>query len=125
MAVMSSIFLNTSHFLVLKKNYLNGYRQIDPNHEYLWGKRELDWCKESKCKNSKNKIISKVYHDPAGFSSIKETYKDAHNKDKSITYKDVADWFKSNVSRKTQLKGYNSFIAQYPKQEYQIDLFVY
>jgi len=41
----------------------------------------------------KNKIISNVYFDPAGYSSIKTTLEDARKKDKSITYNDVKEWF--------------------------------
>ena len=72
---------------------------------------------------NKNKIINKTYYDPAGYGSIQQTYKDASKQDPTIKYKDVVDGFKNNINRKTQLKGYNSFIAQFPKQEYQIDLF--
>ena len=71
----------------------------------------------------KEEIISKIYNDPAGFGSIKETLKDARKKDPSITYADVKNWIDKTVQKKTQLKGYNSFIAHEPKEEYQIDLF--
>ena len=36
---------------------------------------------------------------------------------------DVKQFFQENVEQKKQLKGYNSFIAPYPKYEYQLDLF--
>ena len=72
---------------------------------------------------SKSEIINKIYHDPAGHGSMKTTYEDAKQKDKSITYVDVKKWFDTNIERKTQLKGYNSFIASEPKEEYQMDLF--
>ena len=70
-----------------------------------------------------DKIIDKIYHDPAGHGSMRTTYEDAKKKDQSITYGDIQAWFKKNIERKTQLKGYNSFIANEPKQEYQMDLF--
>ena len=35
----------------------------------------------------------------------------------------MKNWFDANIERKTQLKGYNSFIATDPKEEYQMDLF--
>ena len=55
---------------------------------------------------------------------MKTTYEDVKQKDKSITYVDVKQWFDTNISRtKTQLNGYNSFIASEPKEEYQMDLF--
>ena len=71
----------------------------------------------------KNKIISQVYHDPLGYGSIHNTLKDARKVDKSITLEDVKQWKESNVERKTQLKGYNSYVADHRFQEYQIDLF--
>lgn len=71
----------------------------------------------------KNEIISKIYHDPAGYGSVKQTYLEARAKDPSITYADVQKWLSKAVDQKKQLKGYNSFIANEPKEEYQIDLF--
>jgi hypothetical protein len=68
-----------------------------------------------------DKIIEKVYND--FFGSIKDTYTDAKKVDKSITYDDVRNWFQKNSVRKTNLRGYNSFIADHAKQEFQIDLF--
>ena len=68
-----------------------------------------------------DKIIEKVYNDFYG--SIKDTYTDAKKIDKSITYDDVRNWFQKNSVRKTNLRGYNSFIADHVKHEFQIDLF--
>ena len=70
----------------------------------------------------KNEIIKKVYQDPAGFGGIQKTYKDAKEKDYKITLNDVKDWYNKNIDRKTQLKGYNSFINDKAYQEYEIDL---
>ena len=72
---------------------------------------------------TKNEIISKIYHDPSGFSSIKTTLDDARKVDKTITIEDVKDWFSKNVEKKNQLKGMNSFVAPHPYYEYQLDLF--
>jgi hypothetical protein len=71
---------------------------------------------------SKTEIIEKIYNDPAGHGSIKTTYEDAKAKDSSITYGDVQAWFRKNIDRKRQLKGYNSFIASEPFEEFQVDL---
>ena len=71
----------------------------------------------------KNEIISKIYNDPAGFSSIKTTFEDARKKDKNITLENVKQWFQSNIEQKKQLRGFNSYVANEPKFEYQIDLF--
>lgn len=47
---------------------------------------------------TKNKIISEVYHEFYG--SIKDTFIDARKKDKSITYDDVKKYFENNFTRK-------------------------
>jgi len=72
---------------------------------------------------SYSNIISSVYHDPAGYGSILQTYKDAHAKNPAITKNEVTWWFRKNVPQKTKMVGQNSFVAQRPYQEYQIDLF--
>ena len=64
-----------------------------------------------------------MYFDPAGFGSIKNTLKDVRKMDKSITEAEVKEFIKNNTGRKQNLKGYNSFIANEPQQEYQVDLF--
>ena len=70
----------------------------------------------------KNKIINDVYFDAAGFGGVQKTYIDAKEKDNKITMKDVKDWFEKNINRKTQLKGYNSFINDEAYDEFEIDL---
>jgi hypothetical protein len=72
---------------------------------------------------TKDEILKFIYFDPAGYGSVKETYADARKKDKSITMKDVKDFIDKHVEQKKQLRGYNSFIAHEPKEEYQLDLF--
>ena len=42
--------------------------------------------------SDKDKIIEKVYYDPAGYGSINATLKDAKTYDKTITYADVKNW---------------------------------
>ena len=71
---------------------------------------------------NKDEIIEKCYYDEAGYSSIKETLKDAKVYDKSITYDDVKNWKAANIETKRQLKGFNSFIADKAYQEFQIDI---
>ena len=72
--------------------------------------------------SEKDSVIDKIYHDKAGFGSMKTTLDDARKIDKTITMDDVKKWFDKNVERKTNLKGYNSFVASEPKEEYQIDI---
>ena len=65
----------------------------------------------------KNKIIEKVYYDPAGYGSISETLKDAKKYDKSITYEDVKKWKASQTfGQKDKPRGMNSFIADVPHE---------
>ena len=71
----------------------------------------------------KNQIISKIYLDPAGFGSNASTLTEAKKYDPTITLKDVQEWKNKHTERKTNLKGFNSFIAEKPFQEFQIDLF--
>ena len=49
---------------------------------------------------NKQKIISDIYNDPAGFGSKQTTLKDARQKDKSITKNDVDEFFRKNVEVK-------------------------
>ena len=72
---------------------------------------------------AKDKIISQAYNDPLGFGSISNTLKDARKIDASITLEDIKKWKHNNIERKTQLRGYNSFIAHKPFEEFQVDLF--
>ena len=71
----------------------------------------------------KDKIIEKVYNDPLGFGSHHNTLKDARKLDPTITLQDIVKWKQNNTERKTQLKGYNSFIPKEAYDEYQVDLF--
>ena len=53
---------------------------------------------------------------------MQTTLADARKIDKTITIDDVRNWYNKNVERKTNLKGYNSFVASAPRDEYQIDI---
>ena len=43
---------------------------------------------------SKQETIGNIYYDKAGFGSKNTTLKDAREKDKSITMKDIEEFFK-------------------------------
>ena len=73
--------------------------------------------------DNKQKIISDIYHDPAGFGSKQTTLKDSRKKDATITMKDVEQFFKENVEVKKLPRGQNSFVAPHAGYEYQVDLF--
>ena len=52
-----------------------------------------------------------------------KTLKFAQKCNRDVTLEDVKDWFAKNLSRKIQLKGYNSFVAREAYQEYEMDFF--
>ena len=72
-----------------------------------------------------NAIIDKVYYDTDVIGSIKRTLADARKEDPDlkITEAEVKKWKDQNVQRKINLRGYNSWIANKPREEYQMDLF--
>ncbi len=70
-----------------------------------------------------NTVIDKIYYDPAGHGSMQKTFEEAKKKENNIKYGDVQSWFRNNIDRTTQLKGYNSFVAKEAEEEYQMDLF--
>ena len=62
-------------------------------------------------KTNKDETISNIYNDLSGFGSIKQTFEEARQIDKTITLNDVKEWKEKHIVRKTNLKGYNSYIA--------------
>ena len=55
------------------------------------------------------------------FNLNKLTFPDARTTDKTINMSDTNDLLKTNVERKKQLRGYNSFVARDANCEYQND----
>ena len=72
---------------------------------------------------SKQKIISEIYFDRAGYGSLKTTLEDSKKKDSSITMDDVRQFFRKNVEIKRKDTKWNSFVAPHNNHTYQIDLF--
>ena len=68
----------------------------------------------------KDKIIHDVYYSPSGYSSMSNTLSDAKKKDKSIKMEDVKKWFNQHVVPSREPRGYNSWIADYPRHEISI-----
>ena len=58
----------------------------------------------------------------SGFYSLKQTLADTKEVDPSIKLDDVRQWMAENTKRKKQLPGQNSFEANGPYHEYQLDL---
>jgi len=73
-------------------------------------------------KDRKIAVIEKVYHSENGYRSIRETYKEAKKLDATIKEQDVKDWKANYEPRKKEVQGYNSFIANKPFEEFQVDL---
>ena len=75
--------------------------------------------------DNKQKNISEIYFDRAGFGSRATTLKDAKQKDSTITMKDAEQFFRQNVETKRKPRGYNSFVSPQNNFSYQIDLFLF
>ena len=73
---------------------------------------------------TKDQIISNIYYDlETGYGSVKNTFEQARQKDKSITLEDVQKWMKHQPNK--QRKAYrnsNSYTAPFARFEYQIDI---
>ena len=73
--------------------------------------------------NNKAETIAKIYNDLSGFGWIQQTFAEARKIDKTTTLADVQEWKEKNIVRKTNLPGYNSYVASAPRFEYQVDHF--
>jgi len=67
----------------------------------------------------KHELLNTLYYDPSGFQSQNWLYTEAKNKDKTITMKDVKEWYGNNIE-KTRYYGSNSFVAPHANYEYQM-----
>ena len=47
----------------------------------------------------KNNVLNKLYFDPSGFQSQQRLYKEAKQKDNTITMNDVKEWYSQNVEK--------------------------
>ena len=73
---------------------------------------------------AKIKAIERAWNDDAGFGSVRDTVKEAKKYDPSVTVDDFKVWkAKQDVGQKAKMRGQNSFVADKPKEEYQMDLF--
>ena len=73
---------------------------------------------------TKEDIISNIYYDlETGYGSIKNTFEQATQKDKSITLDDVQKWMKQQPNKQRKAyRGSNSYTAPFARFEYQIDI---
>ena len=71
----------------------------------------------------KENVLRKVYYNEDGFGSINETYKEAKKQLNTITIEDTKTWLEKQKGRQTKAyKGFNSYVADEPLEEIQIDL---
>ena len=72
----------------------------------------------------KDRIIRQIYYDSdSGFGSIAETHRESKKILNSITYNDVKDFLERQKSRQTKgYRGFNSYVADEPLAEIQIDI---
>jgi len=71
----------------------------------------------------KENVLRKVYYNEDGFGSINDTYKQAKKQLDSITIEDTKQWLEKQKGRQTKAyKGFNSYVADEPLDEIQIDL---
>ena len=77
--------------------------------------------------SDKDKVIRQIHYDPdGGFSSIDDTYKQAHHILNTITVNDVKEFLNKQTSRQTKsYRGFNSYVAKEPLQEKQVDLAIF
>ena len=71
----------------------------------------------------KENILRKIQYNEDGFGSINDTYKQAKKQLNIITIEDTKQWLEKQKGRQTKAyKGFNSYVADEPLEEIQIDL---
>ena len=72
--------------------------------------------------NTIEQTIARIYYDPAGYGSKKETFDQVKKINKNVKYSDIVDFFDKHIEQKKNLRGMNSFIASHSYEEFQMDL---
>ena len=68
-------------------------------------------------------LASVFYHPRTGFGSVEQTLKQARAKDAGITRQHVRDFIaKQEIRQRRKPLKVNSFVANFPRQEFQVDL---
>jgi hypothetical protein len=85
---------------------------------------DIEGVSPEELREYKDELISKIYHDEdKGYKSKAKTYTIAHERNPIITKKDVEDWFRNNGVAQKPRSFKNSYVAEAPLWEYQMDLF--
>ena len=74
---------------------------------------------EEKAK-SKMDVISQVPRNSMDLDDNKSLYQKARQIDNSIMWKDILEWKRRR--QKSPMKGFNSYVANLPREQYQMDL---
>ena len=70
-----------------------------------------------------DKVIRAIYCDEDGFDNVKITYEKSKKVMPSLTLDDVENFLaKQTIRQKKDYRGFNSYVAESPLQELQIDL---
>ena len=73
--------------------------------------------------SEKEQVIRTIYYDEDGFDNIKTTYEKSKKVLPSITLDDVKTFLsKQTIRQKKDYRGFNSYVAEKPLQELQLDL---
>ena len=85
---------------------------------------DIEGVSPEELREYKDELIAKIYHDEdKGYKSKAKTYTIAHERNPIITKKDVEDWFRNNGVAQKPRSFKNSYVAETPTWEYQMDLF--
>ena len=75
------------------------------------------------CQEKKENVLRNIYYNEDWIGSVNETYKEAKKQLNSITIEDTKKWLEKQKGRQTKpYKGFNSYVADEPFEEIQIDL---
>ena len=74
----------------------------------------------------KENILRNICYNEDGFGSINETYKEAKKQLNTIAIEATKTWLEKQKGRQTKAyKGFNSYVADEPLEEMQIDLAIF
>ena len=72
--------------------------------------------------NTIEQTKTRIYYDPAGYGSKKETFDQVKKINKNVKYSDIVNFFDKHIEQKKNLRGMNTFIASHSYEEFQMDL---
>ena len=64
-----------------------------------------------------------IYNDEVGFQSLRNLWSDVHKRFPEMSYDSVQNWYTNNTNQQIVLRGQNSFVANKPYDEREVDLF--